>query len=152
MTAAARVKPDVDSRPIAVADRLHSAAIHLLRSVRRQDRQAGVGPARLSALSVLVYRGPRTAGELAAEEQVKPPTMTRIVEALARDGFVRRLADEEDRRVVRLEATAKGRRLLDRTRRRRITRLATGVARLSERDRRLLLRAAHIMEEMARES
>ena len=136
---------------MAVADRLHSAAIHLLRRVRRQDRQAGVGPARLSALSVLVYRGPRTAGELAVEEQVKPPTMTRIIEGLARDDLVRRRADGSDRRVVRLEATAKGKRLLDRTRRRRIARLAGRVADLPERDRRLLARAAHIMERLARD-
>ena len=62
-----------------VADRLHSAAIHLLRRVRQQDVATGEGPARLSALSVLVFGGPKTLGELAAAEQVKPPTMSRIV-------------------------------------------------------------------------
>ena len=152
MTTIARGKPEGNTRSVAVADRLHSAAIHLLRGVRRQDREAGVGPARLSALSVLVFRGARTAGELAAEEQVKPPTMTRIVEGLARDGLVARLADGRDRRVVRLEATAKGRRLLDRSRARRIAWLAGRVAQLPERDRRLLGRAARLMERLARES
>ena len=68
-------RPDV----LAVADRLHSAAIHLLRRVRKQDVATGEGPARLSALSVLVFGGPKTLGELAAAEQVKPPTMSRIV-------------------------------------------------------------------------
>jgi len=151
MTPLARRKPEDDSWPDAVADRLHSAAIHLLRSVRRQDRHAGVGPARLSALSVLVFRGARTAGELAAEEQVRPPTMTRIVAGLARDGLLRRRADESDGRVVRLEATVKGKRLLDRSRRRRIARLAGRLADLPDRDRRMLARAAHIMERLARE-
>ncbi len=57
----------------AVADRLHSAAIHLLRRLRRTDEATGLSPARLSALSVVVYAGPRTLGELAGIEQVRPP-------------------------------------------------------------------------------
>ncbi len=72
----------------AVADRLHSAAIHLLRRVRKQDVATGEGPARLSALSVLVFGGPKTLGELAAAEQVKPPTMSRIVAGLARSRLI----------------------------------------------------------------
>ena len=63
---------------------LHSAAIHLLRRVRKQDAATGEGPARLSALSVLVFGGPMTLGQLAAAEQVKPPTMSRIVTGLER--------------------------------------------------------------------
>ncbi|MGA7856601.1 MAG: hypothetical protein WCA11_01650, partial [Terracidiphilus sp.] len=65
-----------------IADQLHSAAIHLLRSVRTQDRSLGVGPAQLSALSVLVFGGPRSLTELAEAEQVRPPTMSRIVAGL----------------------------------------------------------------------
>lgn len=60
------------SETLAAADRLHSAAIHLLRRVRKQDEAAGVGPAQLSALSVLVFAGAKTLGELATAEQVKP--------------------------------------------------------------------------------
>jgi len=67
-----------NKRSEVVADGLHSAAIHLLRRVRKQDTKTGEGPARLSALSVLVFGGPKTLGELAAAEQVRPPTMTRI--------------------------------------------------------------------------
>jgi len=73
---------------IAAADRLHSAAIHLLRRVRKQDEASGIGPAQLSALSVLVFAGPKTLGELAAAEQVKPPTMSRIVTGLERSRLI----------------------------------------------------------------
>ena len=76
--------PDLQPAPTCVADRLHSAAIHLLRRFRKQDVATGEGPARLSALSVLVFGGPKTLGELAAAEQVKPPTMSRMVAGLAR--------------------------------------------------------------------
>ena len=65
-----------------VADALHSAAIHLLRGVRKEDERTGVGPARLSALSVLVFAGPMRLTELARTEQVKPPTMTKVVAGL----------------------------------------------------------------------
>jgi hypothetical protein len=65
----------------AIADRLHSAAIHLLRRLRREDATSGLSAPRLSALSVIVFGGPLTLGELANAEQVRPPTMTRLVSA-----------------------------------------------------------------------
>src|SRR5919204_2373568 len=83
-----------------VADRLHSAAIHILRRVARQDVATGLGSARLSALSVVVYGGPLTLGELARAERVRSPTMTGIVQALERDGLVRRRPGSTDRRTV----------------------------------------------------
>src|SRR5437867_8728232 len=95
-----------------VADRLHSAAIHLLRQVRKQDVATREAPARLSALSVLVFGGPVTLGQLAAAEQVKPPTMTRIVTGLERSRLAERVDDAEDARRVRIRATPKGVRLL----------------------------------------
>ena len=107
-----------------LADRLHSAAIHLLRRVRRHDILSGEGPARLSALSVLVFSGPKTLGELAAAEQVKPPTMSRIVAGLARARLVEISADPRDARRLRIRPTAKGTRLLEKARQRRIADLA----------------------------
>jgi DNA-binding MarR family transcriptional regulator len=108
-----------------VADRLHSAAIHLLRRVRKQDVATGEGPARLSALSVLVFGGPKTLGELAAAEQVKPPTMSRIVAGLARSRLIEITADPDDARRMRIRATAKGTRLLQKGRQLRIAYLAS---------------------------
>ena len=95
-----------------VADRLHSAAIHLLRHARKQDALAGVGPARLSALSVLVFGGPMALAQLAAAEQVKAPTMSRIVTGLKRSGLARIEADANDARRIRVTATAKGKKVL----------------------------------------
>src|SRR6266480_6205271 len=96
------------------ADRFHSAAIHALRHVRREDPASGLSAARLSALSVLVFGGPRTLGELAAAERVRPPTMTNIVRGLEDAGLVRREGDPSDGRVARVRATAKGERILQR--------------------------------------
>lgn len=114
-------QPDV----VVIADRLHSAAIHLLRRLRRQDVATGEGPARLSALSVLVFGGAKTLGELAAAEQVKPPTMSRIVGGLARSRLVEITKDAKDARRVHIQATQKGVRLLQKGRRQRIESLAS---------------------------
>ena len=103
---------------------LHSAAIHLLRRVREEDEEAGVGPARLSALSVLVFGGPQRLTDLARAEQVRPPTMTKVVTGLEAAGLARRIADPGDARAIRVEATARGQRLLVEGRRRRVERLA----------------------------
>src|SRR5437667_4934893 len=85
-----------------VADRLHSAAIHLLRFARHRDVLSGEGPARLSALSVLVFGGPMTLGQLATAEQVKPPTMSRIVAGLKQSGLARIDGDASDARRIRV--------------------------------------------------
>src|SRR5215217_7620185 len=101
-------------------DLLHSAAIHLLRRVSRVDDESGIGPARLSALSVLVYGGPLTLGELADAERVTAPTMTRIVDGLERDGLARREPHPEDGRSVRVVLTERGREVFARARQRRL--------------------------------
>jgi DNA-binding MarR family transcriptional regulator len=108
-----------DSLRLVVADRLHSAAIHLLRYARKRDVLARVGPARLSALSILVFGGPMALGQLAAAEQVKAPTMSRIVAGLRSSGLARIEADAKDARRIRVTATAKGERLLQEARARR---------------------------------
>lgn len=131
---------------IEAADRFHSAAIHALRHVRREDPATGVPPAQLSALSVLVFGGPRTLGELAAAEQVRPPTMTRIVQALEAAGLVRRARDPHDARVHRLHATAKGRRVMQRGRERRVANLATLLDRLSPEQIARVHEAAELVE------
>jgi DNA-binding MarR family transcriptional regulator len=130
-----------------VADRLHSAAIHLLRRAAEQDRGAGLSRARLSALSVVVFRGPLTVGQLAAAEGVRSATMTGVVNGLERDGLVRRRPHGSDRRAVEVEATPAGRRLLGRARARRLELVASRLGDLSESELELLARAARLLED-----
>jgi DNA-binding MarR family transcriptional regulator len=134
------------------ADRLHSAAIHLLRLLREEDAASGVSAARLSALSVVVFAGPVTLGRLAEAEQVRPPTISGIVSGLERDGLVRRRPDPHDRRVQWVHATAKGRRVLSRARQRRIQAFVSRLRGLSREELATLERAAELIEEaVARE-
>src|SRR5688500_4370905 len=133
---------------VDVAEKLHSAAIHLLRRLRRQDVATGQTAPRLSALSVIVYGGPLTLGALAAAEQVRPPTITRIVAALEADGLVQREPSTEDRRVTLVRATPAGENLLHQGRRRRTAQLAAQLAALPARDRATLARAADLLESL----
>jgi DNA-binding MarR family transcriptional regulator len=139
-------KPDPDV--LAIADRLHSAAIHLLRRIRKQDTATGEGPARLSALSVLVFAGPKTLGELAAAEQVKPPTMSRIVAGLTRSRLVTITADARDARRMRIRATAKGTRLLHKGRQLRIAYLAAHLGELAPQELAALDEAVEILQRL----
>src|SRR5271170_3531732 len=103
-----------------LAGQLHSAAIHLLRKLRREDDISGLNAPRLSALSVIVFGGPLSLGDLAAAEQVRPPTMTRIVNALADQGLVIKKQNANDGRSTLLIATPAGKKLLMAGRERRV--------------------------------
>jgi DNA-binding MarR family transcriptional regulator len=144
-----KTKSSSGEKVFETADRLHSAAIHLLRRLRLRDRESGVGPAQLSALSVLVFGGPRSLGELADAEQVRPPTMSRIVAGLERTGLVRR-RKTEDKRRVRLEATAKGTKILQEGRKRRVESLAKALSSLSQKEQRQLSELVGLLQQVIR--
>jgi DNA-binding MarR family transcriptional regulator len=137
--------------PVELADRLHSAAIHLLRRVRREDVTSGLPAPQLSALSVIVFAGPIALGALAEAEQVRPPTMTRVVIELERRGLVSRETGADDRRITRVTATAQGSHLLQEGRRRRVASLVNTLSQLTGRERALLGRALPILERLARQ-
>ncbi len=137
---------------LEVADRLHSAATHLLRHARKQDVLAGQGPARLSALSVLLFGGPMALGQLAAAEQVKAPTMSRIVAGLKRSGLAKIDTDSKDARRIRVTATPKGKRLLQKARARRVRLVAEMLGGLREPEMDTLLKAAELLERAVRQA
>ena len=133
-----------------VADRLHSASLHLLRHARQQDALSQQAPARLSALSVLVFAGPMTLGQLANAEQVKAPTMSRIVAGLTRSGLARIEADARDARRIVIRVTPKGTRVLQQARQRRIQAVLDILEDMDEKDLATLQAAAALMEQAVR--
>jgi DNA-binding MarR family transcriptional regulator len=135
------------ARADQTARRLHTVAIQLLRRVRRDDPATGLSAPRASALSVLVFGGARSIGELAAAEQVAPPTMTRLVAGLEADGYVTRRADARDGRVVRVSATARGRRVLEAGRDRRVRHVVSLLAQLSPHEVTTVAEAVTLLEQ-----
>lgn len=130
------------------ATEIHSAAIRLLRHLRKTDVSSGVGPAKLSALSVLVYGGPRTLAALAEAEQVKPPTMTRIVNGLTERGLVKKSVVKDDRRSCLLRVTARGKALLEKARRARMQELESMFSTRTKEELNILQASARLIHEM----
>jgi DNA-binding MarR family transcriptional regulator len=149
MTTSRRTSP---TREVGrVADRLHSAAIHLLRRLRVEDEALGISAPRLSVLSVLVFAGPKRIGELARVEQVEPPTISRLVDGLVRDGLAVREPDPDDARAVRVRATPTGARTLRRGRARRVETLQTRLATLSPAELATLGEGVEVLERILRD-
>jgi DNA-binding MarR family transcriptional regulator len=131
----------------ALADRLHSAAVHVLRRVRRTDPLTGISAAQLSVLSVLMG-GPRTIGELAAAEQVTPPTMSKLIVEMQEAGLVSRDRDATDGRVVWIASTPSGQQVLARGRELRIATLARYIEGLPISDYNRLVRGVMAIEKL----
>ena len=138
----------MSSRTRDAADRIHSASIHLLRRVSRADTASGTSAARLSALSVLVFAGPKTISELAAMERVKVPTMSKLVTGMEEERLVRRAPHEGDARAVVVHATVKGRRVLDRARELRLTLLESLLENATAREVAVVREAADIVDRL----
>jgi DNA-binding MarR family transcriptional regulator len=132
----------------AIAERVHSAAIRLLRRLRKSDGAQGLSGPKSSALSVLVFGGPQTLKDLAAAEQVRAPTMSRLVAEMEAEGFATKAADKNDGRVVRIAATAKGKALLAAGRERRLEVLTAQIAALSKQEQAVLVRAAALLTQL----
>lgn len=137
------------SDALEVADRVHSAAIRLLRAVRVVDDETGLSAPKLSVLSVLVFGGAKSLKALAQAEQVTPATMSKLVSDLEDDGLVAKRVDKSDRRGVRIEATVRGRALFQDGRKRRLEFLRQRVAQLSAAERQRLGEAAELMLRVA---
>jgi DNA-binding MarR family transcriptional regulator len=133
----------MDSRAVQAADRLHSAAIRLLRRLRLLDKASGVGPAQLSALSVLVFGGrSMSLAQLASAEQVSAPTMSRVVAALERAGLVEVASAARDRRRLVIVPSAKGKQVMWEGRQRRVEALAAALQERPVMEQMALARAA----------
>ena len=139
---------NTDDTVEAIAAELNSVAIHLVRRLRRADASLGITSSRLSALSVLVFGGPRSMNELADAEQVAGPTISKIVSALESAGLVARRAHPSDGRAVMLKATRKGATLMERGRRNRVDQLAAELRTLAAGDLDVLARAAHVLRNL----
>jgi DNA-binding MarR family transcriptional regulator len=138
-------KPELERAAAA----LNSGAIHLLRGMAAVDRLAGLTPARLSALSVLAFGGPRTLGALAGAEGVAGPTMTRIVDGLIGAGLAERRPHLTDGRAVMIVATEAGESLMRAAQRRRIDAIVTGLVGLPAEERDLLVSTAALIDRVA---
>ncbi len=137
-------------KPDATADLLHSAAIRLLRRLRTSDLASGLTAAQASVLSVLIFGGPQTISQLAAIEQVRLPTISRLITEMERARLVTRQNDRRDGRVSIVAPTAKARTLFAKARELRLGRLQNALATRSLADRAKLHQAALVILDLAK--
>ena len=128
---------------------LNSAAIHLLRGMRAADRASGLTPARLSALSVLVFGGPCTLGDLARTEDVSAPTMSRIVDGLVGLGLAVRERHPDSARQVLVSTTDDGHALMQRAAQLRIDVIVAALRSLPAGDRQGIVHAAPALRQLS---
>jgi DNA-binding MarR family transcriptional regulator len=145
-----RQKAGEGAEATPLAERLHSAALRLIRRLAKSDAAIGLSRPKASALSVLIFGGAMTLKDLAAAEQVRAPTMSRLVAALEAEGLATKTVDAKDRRIIRIAATARGRKLLLAGRDLRVATLAAEIARLPARKRATLAAAADIIAALNR--
>lgn len=141
--------PARKSDTLDIAERLHSAAIRLLRRVRVADSETGLSAPKLSALSVLAFGGAMRLTDLAAAEQVRAPTMSKLVAELEAEGLAAKRADATDKRSVKIEVTAKGRALMEEGRKRRLVLLRKRLGRFTAAELQVLDKAADLMARVA---
>ena len=132
------------------AQLLNSAAIHLLRGMRAVDRLAGLTPARLSALSVLVFGGPCTLGALARTEGVAAPTMTGVVRGLVELGLATSETHPDSGRQVLVSATPAGEELMHEAAARRRAVIVEALRALPVEERRAVVGAAPALRDLSR--
>lgn len=140
-------RPETSLDPVEVASHLRISTARLTRTLRQND-DSGLGPTFIAALATVAREGPLTLGELAAAEQVAPPTITKVANKLVEQGFASRQVDPDDRRVVRLEVTDKGRKQLDAYRKRRTSWLAARLRNCTPDELATLDEAARIIDRL----
>ena len=136
-----------DATPLGLANALRPTIARLARRLRQQDH-TGLGPTMTATLASIAKHGGPTHGELAAIEQVSPPTITAVVDKLEKLGLVTREADSTDRRVTRVRATPTGIDQLDEVRNRRTSWLAFRLTALTDDERRRLADAADVLAKL----
>lgn len=139
------------SDTLDIAERLHAAAIRLLRRVRVADAETGLSGPKLSALSVLAFGGPASLSALARAEQVRAPTMSKLVADLEAEGLVAKRADKADKRGVKVEVTSKGRALMEEGRKRRLMLIRQRLGKIPRADLAVLDQAANLILQLAAE-
>ena len=138
--------------PAVTADLAHDlrlATMRLARRLRQQRADTGLPLGQISVLATLDRMGPLTPGALAQHEQVRPPTMTKVLANLAEAGYVDRVADPADGRSQLVSLTPAAQKMLREDRRRRDEWLAALLIDLTPEQRDVLRAALPVLEVLA---
>lgn len=143
------MSPTKNHRPATLAGDIRVAASRIVRRLRRERGEAELPEHQFIVLTALNKFGPMTPGALAELEGVKPPSMTRTVNALCELGFAEKLGSEIDRRQVVVALTDQGAYEIAVTRRRRDAWLTQQLATLTPNERQILAQASELLSRIS---
>ena len=129
---------------------LRIAIMRTARRLRAQRSDTSLSLGAIAALATLDREGPLTPGELADQERVQPPSMTRTLAALEAARLVQRVPHPTDRRQVLVSTTPQAHAMLKADRLRRDEWLATRMRSLTAEERATLAAATQILERISR--
>ena len=132
-----------------LASELRLAVHRLTRRLRQQTSTDGLTLTQTSALAVIWREGPLSAGDLAAREQVRPPSITRVLAALESMGLVAREDNPRDGRQVVVRITPKGRQQMDSYVRERELWLTEQLSDFEPAEQEVLRKAAALLDRLA---
>ncbi len=134
----------------ALAQDVRIAVLRLARRLRAEGSDSRLTLTQIAALASLERHGPMTAGALAGHERVQPPSMTRVIAALAAAGLATRSAHPTDGRQCLVAISPAGIAWLAANRRRREAWLAQQLRALPAADRAALRSALPVCEALAK--
>lgn len=143
------VQDDGERRQAALGRELRIAVGRTARRLRRERGEADLPEGQFMVLAVLSLHGPLTPGALAEHERVRPPSMTRAVNALVTLGMVEKDEHPTDGRQVVVRLTEKGAAEVHETRRRREEWLEAQLAGLTAQERQTLAQACELLSRIA---
>ncbi|MGC9962642.1 MAG: MarR family transcriptional regulator [Acidimicrobiales bacterium] len=129
--------------------RLRLAVFRLSKRLRPTAAAGSLTTTEVDVLQTVARLGPVKLSGLAADAGLNPTMLSRVVARLEEQGLLRRLTDEADGRVCRVEVTAAGRTLHGRVRSERTDVLSAELDRLAPDDRAALLAALPALEQLA---
>ena len=133
-----------------LANQLRVSVMRLARRLRNErDPELGLGLGAISVLGLLMRHGEQTVGQLAAQERVQPPSMTRTVNHLIEAGYAVRRRSDTDGRSTLIDLSESGRQMVLADRRRREAWLARQLKELTAEERDLLRQVAPLIERLA---
>ena len=140
-------KPPQTTNELAVG--IRSVIGRLARGLRQAGSQSDLSPSQYEVFGTIARRGDLKLSDLAAIEGINPTLLSRIVAKLEADQLVTRAPDAEDRRVVHVVPTAKGRRRYEQIRNARTDAVSLAIAGLTDAERRRLAAALPVLESLA---
>lgn len=103
----------MDERTVRIEENLRRVCYKIKKKGREILNDVDITPPQFEALQYLIYEQNLTIGELSSRMYLACSTVTDLLDRMERNELVKRVKDENDRRIVRITVLEKGHELLE---------------------------------------